>query len=306
MFFLTILDNYKHDMFMSYGQEGIINTLRHEAKMRGIVTAYALHTAFDNEFSFIDCDFMFTPSEATAKLYRKSCGIDVKVVGQFIDKQTILATNRAQSENVKYVTFINPLPLKGLAIFVKLHEVFSLKHPEIPFLVINVRNDFSTALKLLHLRHRVPYTPCSRKIEVAAHRQDPRFIYDISRVIVAPSLCQETWGLVATEAIMNGIPVLASKNGGLPEAVREGGILLDVPKRTQKDYNFVPSDKEIAPWVNALERCLNEDWTEACQKASDYNDLERSVDRLMLYLEPWLKHGQQHKHPLEHVIFSPV
>ena len=61
----------------------------------------------------------------------------------------------------------------------------------------------------------------------------------------------------------------------------------------------MPDDEEIAPWVEALERCLNEDWTERCQQASDYNDIERSIDRLMVYLEPLLQQGQQNKKPLD-------
>lgn len=304
--FVTMLDNYQPDMVMGYGRDGISIGLRREAKMRGITTAYVLHTGEDTDFSFIDCDCMFTPSEATARLYHESNGIAATAVGQFIDKQRILATNRAQSENVKYVTLVNPNPLKGLAIFVKLQEMFSQKHPEIPFLVINVRGDFSSDLKFLHNKDGSPYDALySKDIEILEHRQDPRFIYDISRVIVMPSVWHETWGCVATEAVMNGIPVLASKSGGLPEAVREGGILLDAPESTQKDHLCVPDDDEISPWVEALERCLNEDWTEVCRRASENLDLERTTDRLMKCLEPWLEQGRQHKHLLEHATFAP-
>lgn len=302
--FLQLLDKYQPDMIMGYSGDMFSVSLRREAKIRGMTIVYALHNGLHRGFRFIDCDLVFTPSEASASMYRDGDGTDVKAVGQFIDKQRVLATKRAQTENVKYVTLVNPTPEKGIAIFVKLHEVFSRKHPEIPFLVVKSIGDYPTTVRSLHHKDGSPYVqngvPCTaEQIKVAEHTDDPRLIYDISRVIVMPSVWHEAWGCVATEAVMNGIPVLASKNGGLPEAVREGGVLLEAPECTQKDYRCVPDDDEIAPWVEALERCLNDDWTEACRKASDYNDLERSIDRLMVYLEPLLQQGQQHKQPLE-------
>jgi glycosyltransferase involved in cell wall biosynthesis len=39
---------------------------------------------------------------------------------------------------------------------------------------------------------------------------DPRDFYQVSRVVLMPSLWRESLGRVATEAMANGIPVLAS------------------------------------------------------------------------------------------------
>ena len=41
-------------------------------------------------------------------------------------------------------------------------------------------------------------------------------------MLVVPSLCFETFGLVAAEAMSHGIPVIASRIGGLPEVVDDG------------------------------------------------------------------------------------
>lgn len=58
-------------------------------------------------------------------------------------------------------------------------------------------------------------------------RLDVRPLYARTRLLLVPSFCQEAWGRVVTEAQIAGIPVIASNRGGLPEAVGDGGIVLD-------------------------------------------------------------------------------
>ena len=304
--FVQLLDKFQPDLVMGYSGDVFSQYLRHEAHARGIAVAYALHNGLHRGFSFEDCDLVFTPSESSAAMYRDLDGVDVKSVGQFIDKNRVLATRRDQKENIKYVTLVNPTPEKGMAIFTKLHEAFVKKHPneDIPFLVVKSVGNYAVLMNQLHNADGTKFlvgehATAAEQIKVAEHTDDPRLIYDISRVIVMPSVWHEAWGCVATEAVMNGIPVLASKSGGLPEAVREGGMLIEAPECTKRDYRCVPSDEEIAPWVEALERCLNEDWTERCAQASEENSLEHSIDRLMAYIEPLMQKAQQEKRPLD-------
>lgn len=53
--------------------------------------------------------------------------------------------------------------------------------------------------------------------------------YRNARFLVVPSLCFETFGLTAAEAMSHGLPVIASRIGGLPEIVEDGvtGILFE-------------------------------------------------------------------------------
>jgi len=46
-----------------------------------------------------------------------------------------------------------------------------------------------------------------------------RAAYGRSRLLLAPSRWVESWGRVASEAQISGLPVIATKSGGLPEAV---------------------------------------------------------------------------------------
>lgn len=298
--FLSLLDEFQPDMVMGYGHDEFLNSLYREAKARGIATVNDLHSGICKRNSFIDCDLVFTFSAAVANMYRECAGIDVKAVGPFINKEQVLAPDREKIDHVKYVTFVNPVPEKGLAIFIKLQEVFSRKHPEIQFLVVEANGTFPDVLGCLHSKDGSPYVSSTvGAIKYIDHLDDLHLMYYTSQVIVVPSLGYEVWGGAATGAVINGIPVLATKKGGLPDAVGDGGILLDAPACTQNDFCCVPDDEEIAPWVEALERCINDDWAAACNKASENFDIERSTDRLMEYLEPLLKQSQQRDRSLE-------
>ncbi len=305
-FFIQLLEKFQPDVIMGYSGDLFSCYLRHEAQARGIPVVYALCNGLHRGFAFADCDLVFSPSEATAKLYRDEDGIDVKAVGQFIYRQQV--TCDPAKRDPKYITLINPAPEKGLAIFVKLAQLFNQRHPEQKFLVVKSVGDYTKLLARLHYADGTPFVKVDDPnpipmIDIAEHTNDIRLVYAVTKVLLTPSVWHESWGCVATEAVFNNIPVLSSKSGGLPEAVREGGILLDAPASTQKDYYCVPSDEELEPWLDALERLLNEDWTEQCQKASAYNDLDHSVDRLLEYLQPIMDRGQQTKKPLEQSYF---
>lgn len=78
-------------------------------------------------------------------------------------------------------------------------------------------------------------------VQVIPPWRDARKLYRVSRILLVPSFWQETWGRVVTEAQLNGIPIVASNRGGLPEAVGTGGVVLD-------------PEAPIDRWVSAVSR----------------------------------------------------
>jgi glycosyltransferase involved in cell wall biosynthesis len=81
--------------------------------------------------------------------------------------------------------------------------------------------------------------------------------------LLAPSLVRETFGRVASEAMANGIPVLASDRGALPETLGDSGFLFTLPDRCQSDSGEVPTPREVAPWVATIERLWDDPaWAE--------------------------------------------
>ena len=81
-----------------------------------------------------------------------------------------------------------------------------------------------------------------------------------SRLLLMPSLWYEGFGLIAMEAMLRGLPVIASNSGGLVEAKRGTGFVIPVrpierylPEfdETHMPRPMIPQ-QDIAPWVDAL------------------------------------------------------
>ena len=96
--------------------------------------------------------------------------------------------------------------------------------------------------------------------------------YAEARILLVPSVWEEAWGRVVTEAQVNGIPVLASAIGGLPESVGPGGIL-------------VPPGSDIEVWNAHLRELWSSDATYTrtiSGSPSIIRDAPRSIeDRLL-------------------------
>ena len=72
-----------------------------------------------------------------------------------------------------------------------------------------------------------------------------RPIWARTKLLLAPSLVEEGSGRSASEAQVNGLPVVASNRGALPETVGPGGVILD-------------AHAPIADWVEAVARLMRD------------------------------------------------
>jgi len=134
------------------------------------------------------------------------------------------------------ITMINPHPVKGLDTFLDIAR----RLPAVNFLLQESWK--LNAPTLAALEARLAALPNVR----FAHRvSDMRSVYRQTRLLIAPSRWEEGFGMVALEAQPCGIPVIASRRGGLPEAVGDGGLLID-------DY------LNVDVWVRAIEMVLND------------------------------------------------
>jgi glycosyltransferase involved in cell wall biosynthesis len=151
------------------------------------------------------------------------------------------------------VTLINPCAVKGIAIFLELARSL----PEVRFGAVPTWG--TTAAD----REALAALP---NVTVLEPQEDIDRIFARTRVLLMPSLWQEAFGVTAVEAMLRGLPVLASDVGGLPEAKLGTGFVLPVRPierfLDRQDANAVTEAEvpaqEVGPWRDALVRLLSD------------------------------------------------
>jgi glycosyltransferase involved in cell wall biosynthesis len=152
-------------------------------------------------------------SQFTADRYRQVFGIEATVIPPLFQPERYRTSSSRRN-----VTMINPHPRKGGDLAIQLAE----RCPDIPFCF--VRSWPLNPTYLAALRQRIAKLP---NVTLRKNTANMRSVYGEARVVLVPSQWEEAWGRVASEAHFSGIPVLASRVGGLPESVGPGGVLVD-------------------------------------------------------------------------------
>jgi glycosyltransferase involved in cell wall biosynthesis len=157
------------------------------------------------------------------------------------------------------ILMINPCVVKGIEIFVALAERF----PELKFGALTGWG--TTGADRAELaRHG--------NIELLANVRNIEEVLGRARLLLMPSIWYEGFGLIVMEAMLRGLPVVASDSGGLMEAKEGTGYVIPVKpiERYEPvfDENHMPrpvrSEQAMEPWVEAV-RTLTTD--EAAHRA---------------------------------------
>jgi glycosyltransferase involved in cell wall biosynthesis len=186
-------------------------------------------------------------SAFTASRIAQRTGAEPDVIVPLIDRAFYQAPRRPSR-----VLFVNTRPRKGLEIAFRLAE----SRPDAPFDF--VKSWILTPSETAEMARRAA---AAGNITLHAPTNDMRPLYSRARLLLAPSQWEETWGRVATEAQINGIPVLASDRGGLPEAVGPGGVL-------------VPHDAPLERWAAAFSTLWDDParYAQFAARAIDYSN----------------------------------
>lgn len=176
------------------------------------------------------------------------------------------------------VTMVNPAPQKGGNLFARLAREL----PAQRFRAIETYAEIVPELR------RIP------NVEIVSAQDDLEEVLTGTKVLLVPSMWGEAWGMISVDAMLRGIAVLASNDGGLPESTLGVGDCIPVtPGRLTRKRNgslrFEAPPLDIAPWLGALHGLLADRaaWEERSRasSAAAASYLETlSVDPLCDYL----------------------
>ena len=150
-----------------------------------------------------------------------------------------------------YVTMVNPCVYKGISIFLSLAR----RLPEVEFAAVLF---WGTSAEDREALERLP------NVTLLQPSPDLDDIFGQTKVLLMPSLWGEAYGQVVVDAMLRGIPVLASNVGGLPEAKLGVDYVLPVNmiERYETDEEMrvrpVVPEQDVDPWVEVLSRVLTD------------------------------------------------
>jgi glycosyltransferase involved in cell wall biosynthesis len=237
---------FRPDVVMTYGGDAASLGAAGAARRAGARAVFWLHNlAYTGTGPFAGCDAVVVPSEFSRAHYRQALGLDCVALPPVTDPARVAAGPAAGRG---YVTLVNPSPEKGVLLFARLAAVLGRDRPDVPLLVVEGR---SRADWLGRAGVDLTRVTSLRRM---ANTPDPRRFYRLTRVLLAPSAGAETFGRVPVEAMWNGIPVVASDRGALPEVVGAGGVCLPLPAALTPAARTPPTEAEARPWVDAVLR----------------------------------------------------
>jgi glycosyltransferase involved in cell wall biosynthesis len=205
-----LLEDLQADVAVLNGYHGTLVEwgVRLIRALRGVPTALYLHDARGVELAD-HAQNVAAVSRFIAGLCRPGTVAIPPIVSG--DRYRVATTRRR-------ALFVSPVPAKGLATAIELARA----RPDIPF---TFQRCWPLAPAVVaSLRAEVRQLP---NVELREPSSDPRVVYGDARLLLAPSTGAEGWGRVAREAQVSGIPVIAARIGGLPEAVGSGGVLVE-------------------------------------------------------------------------------
>ncbi|MBX6313351.1 MAG: hypothetical protein IRY99_10620 [Isosphaeraceae bacterium] len=192
--FHATLDRFRPEILVTYGGSRLARAVLAHARAQGLATVFNLHNLQYHRLEpFRDVDVVRVPSHFAAEHYRQTLGLRCRVLSNLVDAERV----RVERPEPRYVTFVNPSAEKGVYVFARIADELGRRRPEIPLLVVEGRGTEAT-LAACGLDLRV-----HGNVFLMAHTPDPRRFWRVSRLCLMPSLCGESQGRVAIEAMLN-------------------------------------------------------------------------------------------------------
>ena len=283
------LEICKPDVVFYYGGQPFDFLISNEARARGIPAVFYLaNGSYTQTRWFRDVDLVLTDSQATADLYTRRLGVTPVPVGAFIDPARVVAPTHTR----EHILFVNPMLEKGVTVVIRLAMLLEQRRPDIVFEVVESRGKWADMLRAVSAAMGQPRQTLNNVV-VTQNTNDMRPCYGRARVVLAPSLWWESSGRVLAEAMLNGIPAICTAQGGMPEMVLDGGLILKLGAGYyEPPYTGVPPDEALEPLLQRIEALYDDEAQYAELSARAFrvgqtrHHITASTQRLMRALEP--------------------
>ena len=237
--------------------DGFMTTLPEENKpSQTSILSYKVQYPFykkvvkEFQLALKNADLVITPSPYLSEVTLKYCNFKSEVIRPFVFSDKTKSDTKGE-----YITFFNPDVHKGLKVF----EEIVNKMPDRKFLVVG-KDDYKTDKK---------------NVENLGVVKNIKEVYSKTRLLLIPSIWPEGCPRVGIEAMINGIPFIASGIGGLKEEADGGGIIIS---------DFHNSEE----WVNAIKKLDDKEFYELMTNKSrnkskefDVNEQFKKFDNLL-------------------------
>ena len=198
---------------------------------------------------FYNSDIVYANSVYMVNAVKRFVNFDVdNIINPVYEEERVIC----QERDPKYITIINPDVGKGGKIFCEIAR----KMPDVEFKCVGLGQEIFEDNRIINKE-----ILNLKNVKCVSYTDKVSEIYKDSRVVLVPSLVDETFSMVALESLANGIPVLCTKYGNLPYILSgEGGYVLD--------------ENNIESWVSSIKEMFDEEK----YKIKSHEAFNRSLD----------------------------
>lgn len=252
-FFRRSLAKIKPDIVVTYGGYWMAPKMIDLIRDSGAKTVFLLlNFAYKDKRLFDSVDLTLVLSQFAADAYCTRVGIRATALPPLIRIEDVAPEMEDGSADQKHVLFVNPSPNKGVFLFAKIANEMAKIRPDIPFLVVEgcstSRDLLATGVDFRGTKNVVLMSGTSR----------PSDFYRHAKLTLVPSVFEETFGRVAAESMLAGVPVVASDRGALPEVVGSAGKILHIPEKYTPAATSIPTFEEVKPWIEEIVRLYDD------------------------------------------------